>query len=525
MNLRLFGGVLLCLWIRIVKQILDKGDVMRKARSTGWLIVLSVLLLLVSVAQAGTVERVSVASNGNEANAGSIKVAISGDGKIVAFASGATNLVAGDTNGVSDIFIHDRATGLTQRISVSSQGAQANGVSHSPALSGDGRYVAFGSDATNLVAGDTNGWRDVFVHDRITGTTERVSVSSSGAQANEDNYRPSISSDGNLVMFKSYDPGLVSGNTQLGAALFVRDRAQGTTALASIFEAGASSMFTEGKISSDGSKAAFHTVHTKLFGQRLWWYVVYTHDLGTGQSNVLSIGYQPGISGDGRYVAYYSTPRYIRKLYPAFDIGAEVGGVFIHDTVTDTITFIHYDAAGNPVNTAAFNPVLSADGRYVAYQAGQIYLYDRQLGTTEIVSVDSNGTPGNAGSYIPSMSADAGQVAFLSDSANLVPGDTNGVRDSFVNDYGPSLPQTPDELGDLVLDLLASGEIDNHGIGNSLLATLNNAQSLIDAGDASAALNLLETFIKKVKAQAGKHITEEAAAALIEAAEYLISKI
>src|SRR5207249_3430991 len=146
----------------------------------------SVALVLLTVlwgrsAGAQTTERVSVASGGTtEGNDTSLGSALSADGRFVAFDSAATDLVAGDTNGASDVFVHDRQTGMTERVSVASDGTQGNNASSCPALSADGRFVAFDSDATNLVAGDTNGATDVFVHDRQTGTTERVSVPSGG---------------------------------------------------------------------------------------------------------------------------------------------------------------------------------------------------------------------------------------------------------------------------------------------------------------------------------------------------------
>src|SRR5256885_2037478 len=141
-------------------------------------------------AGAQTTERVSVASGGTEANGASLSSALSADGRFVAFDSAATDLVAADTNGVSDVFVHDRQTGATERVSVASGGAQGNGSSgligfaFPPALSAAGRFIAFVSFATNLVAGDTNGATDVFVHDRQTGSTERGSVASGGPQGN-----------------------------------------------------------------------------------------------------------------------------------------------------------------------------------------------------------------------------------------------------------------------------------------------------------------------------------------------------
>ena len=134
---------------------------------------------------AGTTTRVSVAGDSTQANSESGSAEISADGRYVAFESAASNLVPGDTNNSSDVFVHDRNTGGMERVSVAGDGTQANGTIGSswPAISADGRYVAYQSAASNLVSGDTNGQDDVFVHDRVTESTERVSVASDGTQA------------------------------------------------------------------------------------------------------------------------------------------------------------------------------------------------------------------------------------------------------------------------------------------------------------------------------------------------------
>src|SRR5207245_298074 len=177
--------------------------------------------------QAGTTERVSVDSAGSEGNGASTGVALSADGRFVAFTSVATNLVAGDTNGAADVFVHDRQTGTTERGSVDSAGSEGNGASTGVALSADGRFVAFTSAATNLVAGDTNGVTDVFVHDRQTGTTERVSVDSAGIEGNGASAGVALSADGRFVAFTSVATNLVAGDTNGAADVFVHDR--GTT--------------------------------------------------------------------------------------------------------------------------------------------------------------------------------------------------------------------------------------------------------------------------------------------------------
>jgi len=229
----------------------------------------------------GVTERVSVDSSGLQATGRSDLASISADGSLVAFQSDASNLVAGDTNNRTDVFVHDRTTGVTERISVDSSGAEGNDTSGAPAISGDGRFVAFESLATNLVAGDTNGQVDVFVHDRSTGTTERVSVATSGAQADQDCLDPSTSSDGNLVAFGSLSALLVGGDQNGQADVFVHDRTTGITERVSVDSAG-----DEGDlgslvplISADGHTVAFYSLATNLVpGDTNNYYDAFVHD-------------------------------------------------------------------------------------------------------------------------------------------------------------------------------------------------------------------------------------------------------
>ena len=165
-----------------------------------FLIGLTAAMLLASPGvQAGQITRVSVSSAGVQGNSNSFISAISADGRYVAFTSYANNLVAGDTNGTEDVFVRDRVTGKTTRISVSSAGGQGNGYSNNSRISADGRYVAFSSDAENLVAGDTNGYDDVFVRDRVTGKTTLVSISSVGEHGNDLSRLGAISADGRYI--------------------------------------------------------------------------------------------------------------------------------------------------------------------------------------------------------------------------------------------------------------------------------------------------------------------------------------
>ncbi|HMC07628.1 MAG TPA: hypothetical protein VKG89_09585, partial [Solirubrobacterales bacterium] len=189
-------------------------------------------------ARAASTERVSVDDAGNQGNADSSDSAVSDDGRFVAYYSAASNLVPGDTNGVDDIFVRDRLTGTTERVSVDAAGNQGNGDSFGPALSADGRFVSFRSQASNLVPGDTNGASDDFVYDRQTGQIERISVDSAGNEANGDSFETWMSDDGRYVAFLSFASNLVSGDTNGVSDIFVRDRQAGTTERVSVDSSG-----------------------------------------------------------------------------------------------------------------------------------------------------------------------------------------------------------------------------------------------------------------------------------------------
>lgn len=242
-----------------------------------------------------------------------------GGGRYVTFRSSASNLVSGDTNGVQDIFVHDRQTGETTRASVASDGSEADSSSYNPSISADGRYAAFESLATNLVPGDTNGSRDIFVLDRQTNQTTRASVASNGSQGDSDSYYPRISADGRYVAFYSYADNLAPGDANGYADVFVRDRHTGQTTLVSVASDGTqgNSASVVPSISPDGRYVAFHSPSTNLVaGDTNGYLDVFVHDRQTGQTIRVSVAadgsqgnaasYTPSISAAGSYVAFYS---------------------------------------------------------------------------------------------------------------------------------------------------------------------------------------------------------------------------
>ncbi len=413
----------------------------------------------------GITERVSVASDGTEANSYSrYSPAISSDGRHVAFPSTASNLVPGDTNGAQDVFVHDRETGVTERVSVASDGTQANAFSYDPAISADVRYVAFYSEASNLVPGDTNGTRDVFVHDRETGVTERVSVASDGTEANSYSVKPTISADGRHVAFWSYASNLVPGD-QVGIEdVFVHDRETGVTERVSVAfvggQANAHSFLPA--ISADGRHVAFQSRASNLVPGDINEAVdVFVHDRATGATERVSVAsdgtqgnfesrFSPAISADGRYVAFAS---FASNLVPGDT--SEALDVFVHDRATgatERVSVASDGAEASGVYRDSFNPAISADGRYVAFEGRastlvpgdtngvhDVFVHDRVTGTTERVSMASDGAEANALSGLPAISADGRHVVFPSFASNLVPGDTNEALDVFVRDRGGSL--------------------------------------------------------------------------------------
>jgi len=260
----------------------------------------------------GVMERVSVDSSGAEGNSASIESAISADGRIVAFTSSASNLVAGDSNGYSDVFVHDRTTGVTERVSVDSSGAEGNGVSgHSEVLgiSADGMVIAFASDASNLVAGDTNSNEDIFVHDRATGITERVSVASDGTQGNFWSQTPSISADGRFVAFQSLSSNLVSGDTFFGPDIFVHDRVTGVTERMSVDSTGSGANGVNGNpsISADGRFVSFGSWATNLVANDTNGVSdVFVHDRSSGITERVSVD---SLGGQGDNSVGWSTIR------------------------------------------------------------------------------------------------------------------------------------------------------------------------------------------------------------------------
>ena len=410
------------------------------------------LLALAGESAAAPLTRVSISSASVAGNNASSRTTVSADGRYVAFASTASNLVPSDTNGVQDIFVRDRQTGTTTRVSVGVAGAQANGASSLPSISADGRYVAFYSQASNLDPADPNTTFDTYVHDRQTGVTSVVSVSSAGALgigvSGSSTVAPSISADGRYVAFESLAGNLVAGDTNSSRDIFVRDRQTGTTTRVSVATGGTqvTGNSAGAVLSGDGRYVAFiSTATTLVAGDTNGVTDVFLHDRQTttttrasvstagGQGDLASTG--PALSGDGRWLAFTSLAT---NLVPGDQAG--VSDVFLRDLQTGIVTRISTDANGNSGGGASSVPVLSQDGRFAVFQSdsfnlasgdgnakSDIFLFDRLAGKISNIS----GGTGDGASLLPAISGDGHTIVFESTATNLVGGDTNAASDIF----------------------------------------------------------------------------------------------
>jgi len=420
-----------------------------------------------------TTRLVSVGTDGIEGNGDSYGSSISADGRYVAFTSDASNLVSDDTNNASDIFIYDAVANTTRRVSVGTDDTQGDNESSLPSISADGRYVAFWSNASNLVNGDTNNASDIFVYDTVANTTRRVSVASDGTEGYDNSsykpfYKPSISADGRYVAFESYASNLVSGDTNNASDIFVYDTVANTTRLVSVDSNGTGGYDNSygSSISADGRYVAFTSDASNLVsGDTNNTPDIFVYDTVANTTRIISVGdngiqgdsesSKPSISADGRYVAFTSDAS---NLVSGDTNNAS--DIFVYDTVVNTTRRVSVDdngIEGNSDSSFFSRPSISADGRYVAFtsdasnlvssdtnNASDIFVYDTVANTTRLVSVDSNGPGGYDNSYGSSISADGNYVAFTSRASNLVSGDTNNASDIFVYDrgYGTQNPWT-----------------------------------------------------------------------------------
>jgi Tol biopolymer transport system component len=319
-----------------------------------------------------TIERVSKGSGGVEANGHSGQPAISADGRWVAFGSEATNLVDGDTNGYLDYFTYDRLTGKTRRVSVGMNGEQVDTSEYptQPAISADGRFVAFTSKAGSLVPNDNNGVEDVFVFDQVTGRIERISTTPNGSAGDGWSNSPSISADGRHVAFESHASDLVLGSTTPRTDIFIFDR----------------------------STRRMEKVNLNPAGQQIY-------------------DFAPVLTPDGRFIGFSSDQR---RLFPP-EFQNVVNGLFIYDRLTGQIKLV------GPVSPGVYAYSISADARYAAlsyyysYDDWEVKVVDNLTHQTWQASTNLSGVPCEFVYGGVSISANAALTAFYCSALKVPP--------------------------------------------------------------------------------------------------------
>jgi Tol biopolymer transport system component len=316
----------------------------------------------------------------------------------VFFDSMATNLVPGDTNGHTDVFVRDLTRRTTTRISVSRSGAQGNGESFLTAMSPNGRYVAITSEASNLAPGDTNGVFDSFIYDVWTNSLSRVLPGLGGAEGNDNVEVTDISSDGRFLAFLATATNLVPNDVNERVDAFVYDRLWRRTELVSISTSGE---YNDGE------------------------------------------GWSPSISGDGRYVAFYGNGSVLSPL-----VGPFVDHVYVRDRLTRTTTLVSVNVNGDPADGNAQALDVSLDGRYVLISSdaanlvpddtnghADAFVYDRLARSLRRISLSESGVEGNEQSWPGKMSADGSIVGVTTRADNLFDSDTNGFDDVLAIDW------------------------------------------------------------------------------------------
>lgn len=395
--------------------------------------------------------RVSTNAEGSQANGDSYNPALSGNARSVAFESYATDLVPGDANGVGDIFVKDLRTGA---VTLASADAQGNGVgarSLYPSISATGRFVAFDTLPTFGPSQRT----DVYVKDLRTGRLTLASADAQGNPGDGPSYGPpSISGNGRHVAFYSDATNLVPGDANGTGDIFVKTLRTGQVALASADAAGhqANAFSQAPSLSADGRTVAFSSGATNFApvpGNGID--EIFVKDLRTGQLTLASAdaagnagngeSNNPSISADGRTVAFASAAT---NLAPGDADGLQ--DIFVKDLRTGQVTLVSADAAGNHGNGISAAPAISPNGRFVSFESNgsnlvpgaggghaDVFLKDLWTGGIGLIAANPPPPPRQGITFARTSVTDTGEVAFASRTADLVPGDTNGASDIFLS--------------------------------------------------------------------------------------------
>jgi Tol biopolymer transport system component len=390
---------------------------------------------------------VSSAADGTPGNAGSFNASFSPDGSKIAFASDASNLVAGDTNNALDVFLKDLSSGVVTRVSTAADGTQRGSDAFLPVFSPDGSKIAF-EDVRDLRFNDIQ--RDIFVKDLTSGALTQVNTAADGTRLGGFAANPAFSPDGRSIAFQADTAGFFSFE------ILVKDLATGAVTQVSTAADGTAGNATSQlpAFSPDGRKIAFDSFASNLVaGDTNNANVIFVKDLATGAVTRVDTA-ADGTQANGQASLSFVFSPNGRKIAFESDATNLVAGdtngqadIFVKDLSSGAITRVSTARDGTEANGQSFSFVFSPNGRKIAFASnatnlvacdtnGQadIFLKDLVTGAVTRVSTAADGTQANGGSSDPVFSPDGRKIAFISDASNLVAGDTNGVDDIFVKD-------------------------------------------------------------------------------------------
>ncbi len=472
---------------------------------------------------------------------------VSSDGRYVCFHSYASNLVPNDTNFRLDVFVKDLQTGVIERVSVSTNGVQANSDSLNPRISNDGRYVVFSSYASNLVPGDTNGVQDIFVRDRVAGTTIRVSVGIYG-QSYRDSYFPEISGNGKTVVFLSRDDYLTSNDFSGYPDVFAYDMGTGYTELISVGYYGYADYYggcnNRPAVSEDGSRVAFASQGMEMTSPPKYFFPytyssvhVFLRDRNAGTTTLINspdgISYiyasamEPAISDDGTKITFYS-----EDSSNSLVVGAASGNIFLKDLTANTLSVASADSMGNFLNGSVVNLSQVTNNGQVLFGAYDTtvdlpltvtdlnFNYDilvkdmssGVLGDLSIVSLSSSLALSSYGAYVSfwpefyytyygfdiisnfaALSPSGRHVVFVAPGLDLVPGDVGYPLDIILRDRDADENSVYDAVTDVTTGITyLPGLTNGHNFKPSVsddgtLVAFESLASTLVAGDGNGA--------------------------------------
>ena len=459
--------------------------------------------------------RVTTDMDGGHAGGSSFSPSISGNGTRIAYSSRAGDLVAGDDFIFEDIFVYDEPTGSTILVSVGADGGPANHYSYQPAISTDGTKIAFTSWASNLVLGDTNGRSDVFLYDMMTGAIRLISVGPLGGPVAVNSSQPSINADGTIIAYRTQTD---TGTWTI--SVYDSETETSTNISTNVAGSPADGDSRWPTISGDGTKVAYQSTASNLVeGHTNVHWDVFLYDMVLETTTLISTSTEgtpgngpsqyPSISSDGTAIAYVSSASNLVTRSTSF------WDVFVYDVLTGTTVVVVTSIDGGRANASSYSPSINADGTVIAYSSTasnlvegdtnnrrDVFRYETLTGTTTLISTDAEGGPASHDSHEPSINADGTIIAFASKASDLVIGTAGGYQNVFLasallRDAAPQVAGFTTSLSEdtsvgTTVGTVTASDVDGDPLSYAI--TAGNAAGLFTIGSTSGTITTSGVF-------------------------------